>query len=838
MKKLNFTAMLVTVSFMTACSVQENNKAEDGLRIWSDTPAYTCVMENQRELCATSDIDDGLFEGDTRPELPRVKSPSKEKKTWHSGEGTDYLHEETQATTKGLYPNPVRLWEAEAYPIGNGRMAASVFNGSGRDRYALNETSYWSGGQNKGTINLKGDKRYNGGQGPDATEDEFGGDQPVGDLIVDFGSAVEKGSFCREVMLDKGMVHACGKRHGVTVESYAFISHPDEVMVARYSADKPGGLHATLTMALQRPNDQLTIEQDAMVMRSELKNGMKCVARILVRNHGGSLERLSEGIVLSGADSLDLIVAVETNYVMDFDKNFRGEEPETKIAQRMKNIENIPAAAIMQRHVSDYTSLYDRMALTLPASPDSLSAMPTYKRLAHYKQTQQDTGLEETIFNFGRYLMISTSRGGNLPAGLQGIWNSMVNAPWGNDYHSNINLQMVYWLPEVANLSECHMSMIDYLWAMRKPNQMATTDYLKAIGEDASDNEGWIVYTSHNPFGGNGWQVNLPGSAWYGLHIWEHYAFTQDKQYLKEKGYPMLRELSIFWMKHLKALGKGGKGFVSNYEEVDVTQYPELADIAEGTLVVPLGWSPEHGPRGEDGVAHDQEIIRELFEHTIEAADVLGVDLGLADSLKQICSRMYFPRIGKKGNLMEWMIDRDPLTEHRHTSHLFAVYPGSTITPTRTPELAEAAKQSLLFRKNTGESRTSWAWTWRSMLWNRLRDGNKGHEMMEGLICHNMLDNLFTSHKIPLQIDGNYGVAACMIEMLVQSHEGVITLLPALCNQWQSGKIRGVKTRGGITVDMTWKDGRVTDWKLRAAEPKEATVVVNGESIICQVSAE
>lgn len=820
---------LLSVAMLISCRNGSGSECPDGMRLWSDTPAFSSVIENQRELGGTSDVWDNLWEGDARPELPRVKNPSPKIKRWHSGEGADYLNEEVNAATGGRYPNPVRIWEGEPYPIGNGRISASVFNGSGRDRYAINESSYWSGGRNGGTINSMGDKSFNGEDGPDATDDEFGGDQPVADLIVDFRAPAREGSFVREIRLQDGEVRSEAVRGDVMYRSTSFVSYPDQVLAIQYRTDAPKGISARVTMALQRGSDVMRVEDGTLVFESSLANGMRCQARAVLSCDGGMIRPGEDFVDVEGAKTLSVIVAVETNYVMDYARGFKGEGPETRVCERLSAVSGMGFAEIEKRHVEDYRSMFDRVSLELPESPDSVKALPTPARLERYRQTQDDLGLERTIFNFGRYLMICTARPGGLPAGLQGIWNSMIHAPWGNDYHSNINFQMVNWLPEVANLPECHMPMIGYLWAMREPNRLATREYLQAIGEDAGDPDGWIVYTSHNPFGGHGWQVNLPGSAWYGLHIWEHFAFTRDMDYLRDTGYPMLRELSRFWMTHLKRLGKGAEGFVSQYKPVDVSQYPELADVEDGTLVVPLGWSPEHGPRGEDGVAHDQEIVTELFLNTIKASEALGVDKALADSLREVCSHMYFPRIGAKGNLMEWMIDRDPETEHRHTSHLFAVYPGSTITPLKTPDLAQAARQSLLFRRNTGESRTSWAWTWRSMLWMRLHDGDKGHEMIEGLITHNMLDNLFTSHRIPLQIDGNYGIAACMIEMLVQSHEGVISLLPAPCRKWPEGRIHGVKARGGIVVDMEWKDSEVVSYTLRSETPQTVTVQVNGE---------
>ena len=814
--------------FSTSCVVQP---ADDGNhRVWSDLPAYTQVFENQNEYQQTSDIFDGLWEGDALPHLPRIEHPATPAKRWFEGEGINYLNEETHSLTRGKYPNPARLWESEPYPIGNGRIAASVFHGSGRDRYSLNEVSFWSGGQNAGVINTKGDKSYDGENGPDATADEFGGYQPVGDLIIDFGSPAAHGSFTREIRLDEGKVQSSATRNGTTFRSEAFCSYPDQVLVLHYQAEQAGKLNGKILFATQRPNDRVQVTPQTIQVECPLANGMKSIAQAHIRHEGGTVVAHENHLELKGADSFTLVVAIETNYALDFDQHFRGKEAGLRIAERMEAVRQISFETLASRHRLDYQPLYKRQRLSLGTSADSLQNLPTPQRLEAYRRNPNDPELEETLYNFGRYLMINTSRPGSLPAGLQGIWNGMTHAPWGNDYHSNINLQMVYWLPETGNLSECHHSMLDYLDAMRKPFRQNTSEYLTAIGEDpAKVKDGWIVYTSHNPFGAGGWQVNLPGAAWYGLHLWEHFAFTNDTLYLRNQAYPMLKELCHYWEANLKPLGAGGKGFESNYQPVDVSLYPELADVQEGTLVVPNGWSPEHGPRGEDGVAHDQQIVSELFQNTIRAAEVLGVDQEWSEQLKSLRQRLQQPEIGKEGNLMEWMIDRNPDTDHRHTSHLFAVFPGSLISHEKTPELAEAARKSIQFRKNTGDSRRSWAWGWRSMVWSRLHDGDMAHQMIEGLITHNMLDNLFASHRVPLQIDGNYGIAAAMLEMLIQSHNDVIELLPAPTTHWPEGSAYGLKARGNIEADIRWKDGKVTYWKLRSPQQQKVKVRVNGE---------
>lgn len=825
---INNRILFATALLLHAAVVMgTNNPKKNTKTVWSLMPAYTQVMENQNERGATSEVYDGKWQGEGKNILPKVKQlqPVKE---WQSGEGTDYLLTETNKITKGKYPNPVRIWEGEPYPIGNGRIAASVFNGSGRDRFALADMSFWSGGQNKGVVNSKGDKSYNGEDGPEATAEQFGGQQPIGDLIVDFHAPAEKGTFIREIRLDEGTVYSACRRNGITVQTTAFCSYPDQVMVVHYKADKSKSLNCRLSFATQRPEDSALSTAQELILNCRLKNGMEEQTKVQVLHSDGEVIAHTDYMELKNITDFTLLVIQETNYAMDYTHAFRGKRAAERVDERVNALQGKSYRELYERHRADYSSLFNRVAFNICTDQEKFSTVPTPERLAAYRQNPNDRGLEETLFNFSRYLMICTSRPGALPAGLQGIWNGMIHAPWGNDYHSNINMQMVYWLPEVGNLSECHLPLIDYLYAMREPNKEATREYLKAINDSkANDSDGWIVYTSHNPFGGHGWQVNLPGSAWYGLHIWEHFAFTEDTVYLKKKAYPMLKELSEYWKAHLKRLGQGGAGFMSNYKPVDISQYPELKNVKEGTLVVPTGWSPEHGPRGEDGVTHDQQIVKELFLNTMKAARIVGENPQWIAELEQIVNNMYTPQIGRKGNLMEWMIDRDPETDHRHTSHLFGVYPGSTISVEHTPRLAEAAKKSLLFRKNSGDSHRSWAWVWRSCLWSRLAEGERAHEMLEKLITYNMLDNLFTTHHIPLQIDGNYGLGAAMIEMLVQSDGQTIRLLPALCKKWPDGSVKGIKARGNITVNMKWEKGKVTSWQLLSPSPKKIKLFVN-----------
>ncbi len=733
--------------------------------------------------------------------------------------------------------NPDNPWERQALPIGNGRIGAMVFGGDTTERLALNEISLWSGGPSSGFA-----YKY----GPEAGKDQFGCYLPFGDLLIDFGGGGETRNYTRSLDLRNGIARVNYERVGIPFKRTIFASEPAQVIVM-HCETAPGKLNARLAF---KPSVKSAVSAagSTLTMSGTLSNGLEFEAvaaaipqkgRITAKGGKRTLTPASARgevsadlsnapfLEIEGAQSLTIIISMATNYVMDASKNWKGTSPHARNKAILSKAVKKSPKELQKDHTAFYRSLFDRVKLDLGKSSGAKAALPTDQRIRAYADDPADPELESTVYQYGRYMLIAGSRPGNLPANLQGIWNNSVTPAWASDYHNNINLQMCYWGAEAANLSECHEPLLNYITAMAPVLRGATRSSAAFRTSAGGPVRGWTARTSQNIWGGSAWEWNIGSSAWYALHMWEHYLFTRDKAFLKNQAYPMMKEVCQFWEDYLKELGTDGAGFSSSDRRADLGQ---LKGIKAGTLVAPNGWSPEQGPH-EDGVAHDQQLIWELFDITINAANALKADSGWASQLARKRDRLHLHRISPQGYLQEWMIDRPRLVSgHRHTSHLFGVYPGAIISYEKTPEIAKAAAKSLELRGTTGDCRRSWTWPWRTALWARLRSGENAYEMVRNLIRFNMLDNMITTHP-PLQFDGTYGITAGMTEMLLQSHAGKIELLPALPSAWNHGSVKGLKARGSLTVDITWKDGRVTDYRLLSpdAAPEAVTVIVNGE---------
>jgi alpha-L-fucosidase 2 len=459
-----------------------------------------------------------------------------------------------------------------------------------------------------------------------------------------------------------------------------------------------------------------------------------------------------------------------------------------------------PYEKLLADHVHDFQGLFGRVTLDLGPADKATALLPTDQRLRNYQTPgAKDTALETLLFQYGRYLAISSSRAGGLPANLQGKWNQGNRPPWRCDYHTDINVQMNYWPVDVANLSECFEPYARWLDSIRGVRKEET--------RKAFNVRGWTMHGENGLFGGSTWSWVLPSNAWCLQNIWEHYAFTGDKEYLGALAYPMMKDACEFWLDMLKTL-------------------------PDGRLVSPSGFSPEHGPshgRSTEGVSFDQELVWDLFNNTVEAANALGADREFRETLAAKRDKLLAPRIGKWGQLQEWMEDLDdPHDTHRHLSHLIALHPGRQITPLKTPQLAAAARVSLTAR---GDGATGWSKAWKINLWARLLDGDHAYKIVNEWIRGSVLPNLFDTCP-PFQIDGNFGYTAGVCEMLLQSHAGEIHLLPGLPKGWPAGSVKGLRARGNFTVDIEWKDGIVTRYRVASPEPRDVMIRVNGEAKI------
>lgn len=768
-----------------------------------------------------------------------------------------FLQNTTAAEAAGqvlFYTAPATNWEQESLPIGNGWMGASIFGGAQHEQILLNEKTLWEGGPgewddygkldpNKGAFALPQIRKaiaeghydeanrlaeqYLTGNGTG-----LGAFQPLGTFHLYFQGIGEKPqNYIRKLDTAKSIHTVSFSENGTTYTRNAFASYPDKTMVFAFAADADQKISFNLqweTVSGTKnyyntyPNEFPILNTDVQTGRTETiaaecldessarltidgllnNNKMKYAAVFYVQTQNGTVTADDKSVSVKDADRVVLYVSLATDYANEY-PHYKSNRAPLQTADDFARAAYLKGdSLLLENHSRDYTALFNRTDMHFSAQADTVTETTTDKRLQQFG-SNRDPLLLELFFNYGKYLLISSSREGSLPLNLQGVWNAHTNPPWSSDYHTNINLQMAYWPAEPLNLGEAHKPLLDYIPTLVKTGELTARHYYNT--------RGWVCHTSNNPFGETkpGWGIvwgHFPGAAaWLCRHLWDHYLYTDDINYLKEV-YPVIRGAALFWIDW-------------------------LTTDENGNLISCPSYSPEHGSISA-GASMDFEIASEILNTVVRASEILNTDAEEREVWKARLNQIPPLKIGRWGQLQEWAEDIDSKSnKHRHVSHLYALHPGNQISPTKTPQLAQAAAMTL---KGRGDKGTGWSMAWKMNFYARLGDGDHSYKLLRNFVKPTkrsgialtgggFYKNLWDAHP-PFQIDGNFGMVSAFIEWVLQSQNNEIHLLPALPSAIKNGSFSGFKAVGGFTVSASWENGELSQVTIQSETGKPLKV--------------
>jgi alpha-L-fucosidase 2 len=767
------------------------------------------------------------------------------------------------------YRYPAKYWNSQALHLGNGYFGASFFGGVEEEVFAISEKSFWTG-------EPANDYWTKAGINPKAAEslpiirkaildgkihladslvtsdffcssELFGSFTSVGNLRIQFlNHETTPDNYKRSLDLNNSLGLIQYDIEKTKFKREYFCSYPDRVLAMRFSASHPKQISFNLHMDILQDSSIIEISENIFQVKGFINDNHRPFNVVIyIKNDGGAIGQDSSFITVRGSNSVELYLTLATNYEMEY-PYYTGVEPEKITDVIIQNVVNNNYENLKMRHVSDYRSLYDRVDFSIEGNKN-VEKLPTNVRFQRLKSGESDPGYKVLAFNLGRYMIISSSRPHTLPANLQGVWNTFMVAPWAGNYQSNINLQEIYWSCGPTDLAECQQAYIDWI------------DNLSLSGKEVArrvyGTNGWVSHTTGNiwghaaPIGDHPWGMYPMGSVWHCQSVWDQFAFTQDTQYLRKQAYPLLKEASVFWLENLIRF----KGYLITAPSVSAEH---------GALMTKKGLNPAFHDSISNkynycipGIYQDIEMLWDLFTNTSNAATLLGEN-NFADSLLRIRQNLLPLRIGKHGQLQEWYEDIDnPECHHRHIAHLYAVCPGKQINPINTPELAIAAKKSLdmrgdgRFLKQELASGGNWARAHRMWCWTRLLDGTRANKIMTEMLTEQGFENGLTFQHADyhwerkdlymegnlychFQLDGTATLPGCIAEMLVQSHLEEIHLLPALPGELKTGRITGLKARGGYTINMEWKEGKLIWAEIYCKKESKTPAVRYNDKII------